>query len=86
MLYHIRSKYTAVGRKEITLFFYIYMFIELLAIFLDSSIIPTGHAVYPVSLRVSPVNNWFNLRRANRKVVCSDIRRRDHSAILVHHD
>lgn len=49
MLFHVRSKYTAVGRKEIVLFFYMYMFIELLAIFLDSAIIPTSHVVYPVS-------------------------------------
>ncbi|BEI79861.1 hypothetical protein CcaverHIS002_0103900 [Cutaneotrichosporon cavernicola] len=47
MLFHIRSKYTAVGRKEIVLFFYIYMFVELLAIFLDSTVIPTHHTVYP---------------------------------------
>jgi hypothetical protein len=47
MLFHIRSKYTAVGRKEIVLFFYIYMFVELLAIFLDSTVIPTHHVVYP---------------------------------------
>lgn len=50
MLLHVRSKYTAVGRKEIVLFFYMYMFIELLAIFLDSAIIPTASNVYPVSL------------------------------------
>ena len=49
MLFHVRSKYTAVGRKEIVLFFYLYMFVELLAIFLDSAIIPTAHEVYPVS-------------------------------------
>ncbi len=49
MLLHVRSKYTAVGRKEIVLFFYMYMFIELLAIFLDSAIIPTASNVYPVS-------------------------------------
>lgn len=49
MLFHVRSKYTAVGRKEMCLFFYIYMFVELLAIFLDSTVIPTSHAVYPVS-------------------------------------
>jgi hypothetical protein len=47
MLFHLRSKYTAVGRKEICLFFYIYVFVELLAIFLDSTVIPTAHAVYP---------------------------------------
>lgn len=47
MLFHVRSKYTAVGRKEIVLFFYIYMFVELLAIFLDSTVIPTANVVYP---------------------------------------
>ncbi|KAI0063234.1 hypothetical protein BV25DRAFT_1824824 [Artomyces pyxidatus] len=47
MIYHIRSKYTAVGRKEIVTFFYLYAIIELLAIFLDSNIIPTANASYP---------------------------------------
>ncbi|KAG7091218.1 hypothetical protein E1B28_010269 [Marasmius oreades] len=47
MIYHIRSKYTAVGRKEIVLFFWIYAVIQLLAIFLDSGIIPTAHESYP---------------------------------------
>lgn len=49
MIYHIRSKYTAVGRKEIVLFFWIYMVIQLLGIFLDTEIIPTANAAYPVS-------------------------------------
>jgi len=47
MILHVRSKYTAVGRKEIVFFFYIYMVIELLAIFLDSGIIPTANGSYP---------------------------------------
>ncbi|EIM92080.1 uncharacterized protein STEHIDRAFT_88786 [Stereum hirsutum FP-91666 SS1] len=47
MIYHIRSKYTAVGRKEIVMFFYLYAIIELLAIFLDSNVIPTANASYP---------------------------------------
>jgi len=47
MILHIRSKYTAVGRKEIVLFFYIYAVTELLAIFLDSAVIPTSSGVYP---------------------------------------
>lgn len=47
MIYHIRSKYTAVGRKEIITFFYLFAIIELLAIFLDSGIIPTASTVYP---------------------------------------
>ncbi|KLO17549.1 hypothetical protein SCHPADRAFT_936921 [Schizopora paradoxa] len=46
MIYHIRSKYTAVGRKEIITFFYLFAIIELLAIFLDSGIIPTASTVY----------------------------------------
>lgn len=68
MIYHIRSKYTAVGewllyqsspfsvlidcssgRKEIIMFFYMYAIVELLAIFLDSGIIPTSSPTYPVS-------------------------------------
>lgn len=47
MIFHIRSKYTAVGRKEIMPFFYLYAIIELLAIFLDSGIIPTANVSYP---------------------------------------
>jgi len=46
MIYHIRSKYTAVGRKEIVMFFWMYMIIELLAMFLDSGIIPTSNVSY----------------------------------------
>lgn len=46
MVYHIRSKYTAVGRKEIVLFFYLYALSEVLAIFLDSAIIPTYSQAY----------------------------------------
>jgi hypothetical protein len=37
------------GRKEIVLFFYMYAVVELLAIFLDSAVIPTASSVYPVS-------------------------------------
>ncbi|KAJ3532763.1 hypothetical protein NMY22_g7612 [Coprinellus aureogranulatus] len=47
MILHIRSKYTAVGRKEIVMFFWMYLVIELLAMFLDSGIIPTSNVVYP---------------------------------------
>ncbi|KZT61849.1 hypothetical protein CALCODRAFT_328073 [Calocera cornea HHB12733] len=47
MIYHIRVKYTAVGRKEIVTFFYMYIIIEFLAMFLDSGIIPTASTVYP---------------------------------------
>lgn len=46
MVLHIRSKYTAVGRKEIILFFYLYAAVEILAAFLDSGIIPTSSTIY----------------------------------------
>lgn len=49
MVLHIRSKYTAVGRKEIVLFFYMYAGVTLLSFFLDGGIIPTSSNVYPVS-------------------------------------
>ena len=38
------------------LFFYIYAIIELLAIFLDSNIIPTANVSYPVSPVTSVVD------------------------------
>ncbi|SCV71444.1 BQ2448_3032 [Microbotryum intermedium] len=47
MILHIRAKYTAVGRKEIVTFFYLYFVVELLSIFLDSGIIPSSSNVYP---------------------------------------
>lgn len=50
MILHIRSKYTAVGRKEIIMFFWLYACISLLAMFLDSGVIPTSNVVYPVRL------------------------------------
>ncbi|KAI7862111.1 chitin synthase III catalytic subunit [Spinellus fusiger] len=47
MIYHIRSKYTAVGRKEIVMFFYLYMLTVFLEMFLITGIIPTSSPVYP---------------------------------------
>ncbi|PPQ70635.1 hypothetical protein CVT24_000678 [Panaeolus cyanescens] len=47
MILHIRSKYTAVGRKEIVMFFWMYAAISLLAMFLDSGVIPTANKAYP---------------------------------------
>jgi len=47
MIYHIRSKYTAVGRKEIVMFFYLYAIIEMLAFLLDSNLLPTANVTYP---------------------------------------
>jgi len=47
MIYHIKSKYTAVGRKEIVMFFYMYMLTIFLELLLVSGIIPTSNAVHP---------------------------------------
>lgn len=43
------------GRKEIVMFFYMYAFIELLAFFLDSGVIPSAHVSYPVRGLVFPL-------------------------------
>ncbi|CAJ0628947.1 10235_t:CDS:2 [Entrophospora sp. SA101] len=47
MIYHIKSKYTAVGRKEIVMFFYLYMMVTFLEFLLVSGIIPTASPTYP---------------------------------------
>lgn len=46
---------TTTGRKEIVIFFYLFMVDELLAIFLDSAIIPTANGVYPVCHHLVPL-------------------------------
>jgi len=46
MIYHIKSKYTAVGRKEIVMFFYLYMMVTFLELLLVSGIIPTASTIY----------------------------------------
>ncbi|PKI82985.1 Chs7p [Malassezia vespertilionis] len=46
MVYHVHCKYTAVGRKEIVLFFYLYGLSELIVLFLDSAVIPTHTGAY----------------------------------------
>ena len=50
MVYHVHCKYTAVGRKEIVFFFYLYGVSELLVLFLDSAVIPTHAGAYRVRL------------------------------------
>ncbi|KAF9164203.1 Chitin synthase, class 7 [Actinomortierella ambigua] len=47
MIYHIRSKYTAVGRKEIIMFFYLYILVTIMDLLLISGIIPTASSLYP---------------------------------------
>jgi hypothetical protein len=47
MILHVRSKFTAVGRKEITLFFYIYMILTAVSLVLDAGVVPPGSGPYP---------------------------------------
>ncbi|TVY81299.1 Chitin synthase export chaperone [Lachnellula suecica] len=47
MILHVRSKFTAVGRKEIIAFFYIYMLLTFFSLILDSGVVPPGHGAYP---------------------------------------
>ncbi|ORX56842.1 hypothetical protein DM01DRAFT_1382264 [Hesseltinella vesiculosa] len=47
MIYHVKTKYTAVGRKEITMFFQLYLANMLLEMLLVTSIIPTASILYP---------------------------------------
>ncbi|KAG2227071.1 hypothetical protein INT45_003801 [Circinella minor] len=49
MTYHIRSKYTAVGRKEMVTFFYLYLLTLILEMLLITGIIPQS----------SPAYQWF---------------------------
>lgn len=47
MIYHVKSKYTAVGRKEITMFFYMYIVVTILEMLLVSGWVPVSSSVYP---------------------------------------
>lgn len=47
MILHVRSKFTAVGRKEITTFFYIYMVLTMCSLVLDAGVIPPGNSAFP---------------------------------------
>ncbi|CDS06095.1 hypothetical protein LRAMOSA08623 [Lichtheimia ramosa] len=47
MIYHIKTKYTAVGRKEITLFFQMYTMTVITEMLLVTSIIPKASILYP---------------------------------------
>ena len=75
MSWTVRTKYTAVGRKEIIVFFYLYGAVELLAIFLDSGIIPTSSNTYPVGKVSGP--------RLTRAVVRRRLRRSHMRYVLV---
>ncbi|KAK2745241.1 Chitin synthase, class 7 [Myotisia sp. PD_48] len=47
MIIHVRSKFTAVGRKEIITFFYLYMALTMCSLVLDSGVTPPGSTVFP---------------------------------------
>lgn len=48
MVLHVRSKFTAVGRKEITTFFYLYMLLTVFSLILDAGVIPpSSGSIYP---------------------------------------
>ncbi|KAI9317557.1 chitin synthase III catalytic subunit [Dichotomocladium elegans] len=47
MIYHIKTKYTAVGRKEIILFFHLYTLSVIMEMLLATSIIPKASILYP---------------------------------------
>ncbi|KAH6680418.1 chitin synthase III catalytic subunit [Halenospora varia] len=47
MILHVRSKFTAVGRKEIIAFFYLYMGLTCASLILDSGVVPPGNGAYP---------------------------------------
>ncbi|KAI9486005.1 MAG: chitin synthase III catalytic subunit [Benjaminiella poitrasii] len=47
MVYHVRTKYTAVGRKEIIMFFQLYSVTVFLEMLLVANIIPTASVLYP---------------------------------------
>lgn len=47
MIIHVRSKFTAVGRKEITTFFYLYMVLTMCSLVLDAGVVPAGSGPFP---------------------------------------
>ncbi|KAM7190996.1 Chitin synthase III catalytic subunit [Naviculisporaceae sp. PSN 640] len=47
MVLHVRGKFTAVGRKEITTFFYLYMLLTFLSLCIDAGVIPPKSDPYP---------------------------------------
>jgi hypothetical protein len=47
MVLHVRSKFTAVGRKEILTFFYLYMLLTCISLIVDAGVVPPGSPPYP---------------------------------------
>ena len=47
MILHVRSKFTAVGRKEILVFFYLYMVLTFVTLLVDAGVVPPGSNAWP---------------------------------------
>ncbi|KIH89795.1 chitin synthase export chaperone [Sporothrix brasiliensis 5110] len=47
MIFHVRGKFTAVGRKEITTFFYLYLLLTFFSLIVDAGVVPPGSGPYP---------------------------------------
>ncbi|KAL4934663.1 chitin synthase export chaperone [Aspergillus undulatus] len=47
MILHVRSKFTAVGRKEIITFFYIYMALTVCSLVIDAGVVPPRSGPFP---------------------------------------
>ncbi|PVU90813.1 hypothetical protein BB559_004435 [Furculomyces boomerangus] len=47
MIWHVKTKYTAVGRREMIMVFYLYLALVLLDILTISGFVPFSHAAYP---------------------------------------
>lgn len=62
MIRNIKSKYTAVGRKEIVMFFYLYFLNCLLELLLVSNIISFSSPVYNVIIVFSSILRLFILQ------------------------
>ncbi|QIW94633.1 hypothetical protein AMS68_000151 [Peltaster fructicola] len=52
MILHVRSKFTAVGRKEITTFFYFYSLLTIDSLLIDCGVVPPGTGPYPYFVAV----------------------------------
>ncbi|KAE8391805.1 Chitin synthase, class 7 [Aspergillus alliaceus] len=52
MILHIRSKFTAVGRKEIITFFYIYMLLTMCSLVIDAGVVPPRSGPFPYFVAV----------------------------------
>jgi hypothetical protein len=52
MILHVRSKFTAVGRREILTFFYLYMLLTFFSLVVDAGVVPPGSNPYPYFVAV----------------------------------